>query len=64
MDFRALRAQAETSSLRDIARQYWAGKRDRKERLIKIDGFDVLRDNNYTMEVSGGRRGAPVHHGG
>lgn len=54
MDFRAIRAQAETSSLRDIARQYWAGKRDRKERLIKIDGFDVLRDNNYTMEVSRG----------
>lgn len=56
MDYQAMRA-AQAATLHDIAAQYWAHKRERKERLIEIDGFQVLRENNYSMEVSGGGRG-------
>lgn len=31
--------------------QYWDVKRKGKDRLVKIDGHDVLRENNYTMKV-------------
>jgi len=43
--------QAQQASLRDMARGYWEEKRRRKERVIKVDGHDVLRENNYDMQV-------------
>ncbi|GFR46602.1 hypothetical protein Agub_g8205, partial [Astrephomene gubernaculifera] len=59
-DFRALRAaSAQAGTLRDIAGAFWAeqqqqgqgrSQRQRRERLVCVDGFQVLRDNNYTME--------------
>ena len=34
----------------DIAAEFWAGRgRERKQRLITVDGFQVLRENNYTL---------------
>ncbi len=34
----------------DIAAEFWAGRgRERKQRLINVDGFAVLRENNYTL---------------
>ncbi|MEW5298327.1 MAG: hypothetical protein WDW36_001466 [Sanguina aurantia] len=55
LDYQALRAQAPkgNESLRDIAKQFWAAKRQRKERLMNIDGYDVLRENNYSIEEGG-----------
>ncbi|GIL63033.1 hypothetical protein Vafri_17166 [Volvox africanus] len=51
MDFRAFLAREASSSLGDIASDFWGKKqRERRERLMDIDGFKVLRDNNYTME--------------
>ena len=41
--------------LQDIGAEYWQtlGARERKQRLIKVDGFDVLRENNYEMNQVG-----------
>ena len=37
-------------SPQDIAAEFWAGRgRERKQRLITVDGFQVLRENNYTL---------------
>ena len=34
----------------DIAAEFWRGRgRERKQRLITVDGFQVLRENNYTL---------------
>lgn len=44
--------QAQHSSLREMARGYWEEKRQKKSRLMKVDGHDVLRENNYDMQVS------------
>ncbi|GLC46024.1 hypothetical protein PLESTB_001026800 [Pleodorina starrii] len=50
MDFRALRSTAARDSMRDIASEFWEHKRERKARLVEVDGYQVLRDNNYTMQ--------------
>ncbi len=39
-----------------MAQQFWATKRphrERKERIIKVDGHDVLKEDNYTMQEGG-----------
>ena len=43
--------QAQHASLREMARSYWEDKRQKKSRLMKVDGHDVLRENNYDMQV-------------
>ncbi|KAF5835257.1 hypothetical protein DUNSADRAFT_7703 [Dunaliella salina] len=45
--------QAQHASLREMARSYWEEKRQRKDRLMKVDGHDVLRENNYDMQQGG-----------
>ncbi len=48
-----MHACADARSLRDIGAEYWAAKegqtRERVERLVEIDGFKVLKQNNYSM---------------
>lgn len=39
------------ASLRDIGRSFWEGrKRERASRVVKVGGFDVLKENHYSME--------------
>ncbi|KAK9840665.1 hypothetical protein WJX81_008358 [Elliptochloris bilobata] len=41
---------SEARSVKDIAAEFWAGGgRERKQRLITVDGFQVLRENNYSL---------------
>jgi len=44
-------AQAQNASLREMARTYWDGKRQAKGTMVNIDGQDVLKRNNYDMQV-------------
>eukprot|EP00983_Pelagomonas_calceolata_P085062 1156479-Pelagomonas_calceolata.AAC.5 len=48
--------RAQHASLREMARSYWEEKRQRKERLMKVDGHDVLRENNYDMQEDNSTR--------
>ncbi|GIL69869.1 hypothetical protein Vretifemale_646 [Volvox reticuliferus] len=52
LDFRAFRERAGGTTLGNIAADFWEEKkkRERRERLIDVGGFKVLRNNNYTME--------------
>jgi hypothetical protein len=35
----------------DIGAEFWSEKvRERKQRVVKIDGYSVLRENNYGLE--------------
>lgn len=43
----------------DIGRAFWEGqgkgKREKRQRLVKVDGFDILRSNMYSLtEVRAG----------
>ncbi|KAK9807695.1 hypothetical protein WJX72_006345 [[Myrmecia] bisecta] len=41
---------SEVRAVKDIAAEFWAGRqRERKQRLITIDGFQVLKENNYEL---------------
>lgn len=45
------------ASLRDIGRSFWERrKRERASRVVKVGGFDVLKENHYSMEEVGAPR--------
>lgn len=52
-DYKELRQQVQSSSLKELASIFWEEKRRRTQRIMQVDGYDVLREDNYTMAEGG-----------